>query len=237
MGYLHSFESFGALDGPGVRCVVFLQGCPLRCIYCHNPDTWTPDKGQNLSPHELLKKVVRYKPYFGENGGVTVSGGEPLLQAEFVTEFFKLCKKEHIHTALDTSGIGDREQAAKLLDYTDLVIQDIKFTSEQAYRTYTGGSLKEVLAFLALVEEKNKPLWVRHVVVPGLTDSDENLRALAGILSGRKGIEKMEFLPFRKLCIEKYKELNLPFALANTPETDEAFCEQYLARFNEIYHP
>ncbi len=173
IGRIHSFESFGTVDGPGIRFVAFMQGCPLRCLYCHNPDTWDP-KGKcqyELTPQELLDEVLKYKTFI-KNGGVTVSGGEPLIQAEFVAEFFRLCHKEGLHTALDTSGIICDEHAMNVLDNTDLVLLDIKTMDSELYPRLTGVQQKNNLLFLDKLEERGITTWVRHVVVPGFTDDD-----------------------------------------------------------------
>lgn len=234
-GFVHSFESLGTLDGPGVRCVVFLQGCPLRCIYCHNPDTWDRTKGISFSAEEVVRRVSRYRPYFGETGGITISGGEPLLQAEFVTDIFRLCRESGIHTVLDTSGHGaDLSSLIPLLKETDLVLLDIKMTTEQDYAEKIGGSLQKTMDFLSLLERQKMPVWIRQVVVPGITDSRENLIRLASLLNGKKCVQKVEFLPFRKLCQEKYDRMGLPFPLDRVPETIDAFCKEYANRFYEL---
>lgn len=222
-GYINSIQSLGAVDGPGVRFVVFLQGCPLRCIYCHNPETWDISKAaQSFTPEQLLEKVLRYKSYFGSKGGITLSGGEVLLQIEFATEMFRLCKEHGIHTALDTSGIGceDKAKLNLLLQYTDLVICDVKFTTEEAYKNYTGGSLQKVLNFLDLVEEKTIPVWIRQVIVPNLNDDEKSMEELNSLIAKYSNIEKVELLPFKKLCLSKYENMGLEFRLKNTDEAD-----------------
>lgn len=236
-GRIHSFQSLGAVDGPGLRFVVFLQGCPMRCMYCHNPDTWLPEGGTKYSVGEVVNKILRYRTYFGKEGGVTVSGGEALLQAEFVTELFRALKAEGIHTCLDTSGVlrsgsVDDVQAnsstnveralSELLSVTDLVICDIKFTTEKDYLAYTGGSLSSVLHFLSLTQTAGVPLWVRHVVVPGFTDSEEEVRAMVTLARRYDNLKRIELLPFRKLCVTKYEQLGIPFRCADVPECDEA---------------
>ena len=229
LGYIHSLQSMGAVDGPGIRFCVFLQGCPLRCMYCHNPDTWLvneKDGGKRLgTPYtveELIKKILRYKPYFANGGGVTVTGGEPLMQADFVEELFTSLHKYGIHTCLDTSGNypADAPSLDALLSVTDLVICDIKFTTEKDYHTYTGGSLKKVISFLDKVTKHSVPLWVRHVVVPGYTDSAEEVKTMAEIAHKYPTLEKIELLPFHKLCIPKYEALGIPFRCADIPECD-----------------
>ena len=190
-GLVSSIQSLGAVGGPGIRCVVFMQGCTLRCVYCHNPETW--DIGKNgflYSPKELYDKVVKYKPYFGCDGGITVSGGEPLIQAEFLTEFFKLLKDNGIHTALDTAGVISDENVSQLLDFTDLVLMDLKFASEDEYKLYCKGSLKSAETFMDLTESKNIPVWIRHVVVPGIDDNIEDIKKIKNIAQKYKNVQK-----------------------------------------------
>lgn len=211
-GYIHSFQTMGTLDGPGVRFLVFMQGCPLRCGYCHNPDTWEMKDYQiEAEPEEVFQKVLRYRNYFGEDGGITVSGGEALMQAEFVTELFALCREAGIHTCLDTSGCIWNEQTEKLLDVTDLVLLDVKMTSEEDYRTYTKGSLRQTIKFLEKLEERGTDVWIRHVVVPGFNDSAEDQEKLDALLEGYSCIKQVDLLPFRKLCKEKYDRLGIEF--------------------------
>lgn len=231
-GRIHSFQSMGAVDGPGVRYVVFMQGCPLRCVYCHNPDTWdlgSIDAGE-YDTEEVCGRALRLRPYFGEDGGVTVSGGEPLLQWEFVSELFRKLKGEGIHTALDTSGIGsaggssgegDFEGAGEILKYTDLVLCDLKFSSEEDYRQYCGGSLSQVLSFLKLTEEMRIPLWIRHVVVPGLTDEEESLSRIVKSAKRYSNLRRFELLPFKKLCMSKYEALGVLFPLVDCEECSD----------------
>lgn len=233
-GRIHSFQSLGAVDGPGVRFVVFMQGCTLRCAYCHNPDTWNTD-GNEYSSQEVFNKILRYKPYFAQNGGVTVSGGEPLLQWEFVSELFSLLKAAGINTALDTAGIGDFEGTRKVLLHTDLVLCDIKFSNKEDYKTYTGGDMDTVTAFLKLTEQMHIPLWVRHVVVPGLTDSEESVLKIAAIASQFSNLERIELLPFRKMCVTKYDAMDLPFRLRETPECTEETVKELYRKLSEKY--
>ena len=217
-GYVHSFQSLGTTDGPGVRCVVFMQGCPLRCIYCHNPDTWDFSGGTAYTPSELVDRILRYQTYIKASGGVTISGGEPLSQHGFVAEVFALLRSHGIHTALDTSGIGSLEGAREVLQHTDLVLCDIKFTNEQAYKQHCGGNYRDVQAFLDLTQEYHIPLWVRHVVVPDLNDTVENIQEIQKIAQRYSTLEKLEFLPFRKFCVSKYEALDIPFPLADREE-------------------
>ncbi len=220
-GRVHSFQSMGAVDGPGLRCVVFMQGCPLRCVYCHNPDTHSFDGGEGYTPEEMLQKILRFKSYI-KNGGVTVSGGEPLMQAEFVKELFTLLRENGIHTALDTSGIGNLEEAKELLSVTDLVLLDIKFLDRESYNKYCNGDFEQVLDFLKLTKEMGVPLWIRQVIVPGINNTEANIAALVEFLQGHENVKKIELLPFRKLCVPKYENLGIPFPLANTPEMPQS---------------
>lgn len=219
-GRVHSFQTMGAVDGPGVRFVVFLQGCPLRCAYCHNPDTWDPQGGEPYTPQAVCEKILRYRPYL-RHGGVTVSGGEPLMQAPFVAALFRLLHEHRLHTALDTSGIGNLESAREVLAHTDLVLCDLKFAGEDGYRTHCGASFNQVLRFLKLTQTMAVPLWIRHVVVPGLTDAPDQVRQIARIAGRFDNLQKLELLPFRKLCAEKYERMGIPFPLADTPEMEE----------------
>lgn len=216
-GFIHSFQSMGAVDGPGLRYVVFLQGCSARCIYCHNPDTWSFTGGTPYEPADVLHKIMRYRPYL-KNGGVTVTGGEPLAQPDFVAEFFRLCQESGFHTALDTSGIGNFAGIKRVLKHTDLVLADVKFCTAEAYQQYCKIDFEQVVQFLNLVREMQRPMWVRHVVVPGLNDTAEDIQALLSLLTRYPNTEKIELLPFRKLCLEKYENLSIPFPLRSTPE-------------------
>ena len=228
-GRVHSLQSLGTVDGPGLRYVVFLQGCPLRCVYCHNPDTWDPAGGAVMDTEELVEKILRCQPYFGAEGGVTVSGGEPLLQAGFVTQLFARLKREGVHTALDTSGAGDLGKAPALLEVTDLVLLDLKFPTEEGYRQHCRGSLGQTEAFAALVAEKQVPLWVRHVVAPGLNDTLEDMAAVKAWAQRQPTLEKIEWLPFHNLCLEKYQQLGVPFPLADTPPMDREKLDRLIA--------
>ena len=217
----------GAVDGPGVRCVVFMQGCPLRCIYCHNPDTWDFSGGIEITPNELLEKILRYKSFI-KNGGVTVTGGEPLMQSEFVAELFRLLHENGIHTALDTSCIGSLETAKKVLLHTDLVLADVKFQNDSDYEKNCRGKFSEVVKFLDLADEMEIPMWIRRVVVPGMNDTEADITALSEFLEKYKTVEKVELLPFRKLCLEKYEAMGIDFPLFDTPEASkEKIAELY----------
>lgn len=216
-GYVHSLQSMGTLDGPGVRAVVFTEGCPLRCIYCHNPDTWQCSDENICDSDEMVEQIMRLYPYI-KNGGVTFSGGEPCVQAEFVYDMAKKLKERGLHIALDTCGEICGEAVEKLLSVTDLVLLDIKMTTDEDYVRYTGGELSPVLSFLDRLEAMEKDTWIRHVVVPGINDNAEDIERLAELVKGKKCVKKVELLPFRSMCIEKYKALGIPFALEGTPQ-------------------
>ncbi|MCI1966208.1 MAG: pyruvate formate-lyase-activating protein [Oscillospiraceae bacterium] len=234
-GIIHSFQSLGAVDGPGLRFVIFLQGCTLRCAYCHNPDTWAPN-GKTYSIEEVVEKVLRYKPYFSRNGGVTVSGGEPLMQWQFVAELFRRLHREGIHTALDTAGIGDPEGARLVLLHTDLVLCDLKFSSAKDYLRYCRGNLNTVLDFLRQTETLQVPLWIRHVVVPNLTSGTEHIQKIADLAAQFSNLQRLELLPFRKLCISKYQAMKIPFPLSDYEECTGAEIER-LYRLIENHLP
>lgn len=216
-GIIKQFQSMGTLDGPGLRYVIFMQGCPLRCVYCHNPETWETN-GQEYTVDDIMDRILRCKSYIWKNGGVTVSGGEPLMQSSFLIDLFRRLKKEGICTGLDTSGSILPKELDELLEFTDIVICDLKFSSKEDYIKYTGGDMDKVLKFLKMTEEKDIPLWIRHVVVPGITDSEENIRRIKKIAISFSNLEKIELLPFRKLCLPKYETMGLDFPLKETEE-------------------
>lgn len=216
-GKIHSFQSLGTVDGPGVRFVVFMQGCNLRCGCCHNPDTWDMNYGKTYTASEVIDKVKKYKEYFGENGGITLSGGEPLLQAEFAKEVFALCKENGINTCLDTSGSFINDSVLALLNYTDRVLLDIKYTENALYEKHVGCSLDKVLDFLKVLNEKNIPTTIRQVIIPTLNDSTENILRLKELTSPYACVDKIELLPFKKICSVKYENLGIPFPFAEIP--------------------
>lgn len=223
-GKINSIETMGLVDGPGIRFVVFLQGCPLRCKYCHNPETWDLKKGNvELTPSELVEKIKRYRNYFGEDGGVTFSGGEPLYQKEFLLECLKLCKQEKINTAIDTA--GSRLDCDDILDYVDLVIFDIKAYTKDQYFDITKGNLDISLKFLYNCQIKNKKMWLRTVIVPGINDTKEFVFGLKNFIKGLKNIEKVELLPYQTLGVEKYKKLNIPYILKDVEAMDIKKCQ------------
>jgi len=221
-GKIHSIESMGLVDGPGIRVVVFFQGCKLRCAYCHNPDTWQLSGGIEMTPEELIQKIVRFKPYFNRSGGgVTFSGGDPLLQPEFLLECLKLCKQNGIHTALDTAGFGNGDYT-QILRYTDLVLLDIKHTTGQGYVSLTGRDSTDVNVFLEALRQSKSRVWVRHVVVPGLTDSTEHITKLAKIISEEvPNVDKVELLPYHVLGVSKYEALSIPYKLKGVEPMDK----------------
>lgn len=218
---IHSVESFGTVDGPGIRYIIFSQGCPLRCIYCHNPDTWSA-KGvegetKELSPESLIEDIIKYKSYI-RSGGVTVSGGEPLLQSREVKSLFELCHREGIHTALDTAGVLLNDDVKELLQHTDLVLLDIKSILPEQFETITGGGkLSRTLEFLDYLQREGIATWIRHVVVPGYTDDEELIKALAAKTKEYSVIEKIELLPYHDLSIHKYEALNMKYPLQGVP--------------------
>jgi pyruvate formate lyase activating enzyme len=216
MGYIHSLESFGSVDGPGVRFVVFFQGCPMRCAYCHNPDSWTYETDNLVSVEEILAKYNGVKEFC--TGGITVTGGEPLVQIDFVTELFKKAQEKEIHTALDTSGIlfnqQNLEKIDELLKYTSLVLLDIKHIDEDEHKKLTGHSNKNILEFARFLEKHNVPLWVRRVAVEGWTDGREENLALGRFLATLKNLKALDVLPYHSLGESKYKELGIEYPLA-----------------------
>lgn len=227
-GRIHSTESFGAADGPGVRFIIFLRGCRMRCRYCHNPDTWDTNGGEEATADELLKKALRYKTYWRNEGGITVSGGEPLLQIEFLTDLFKKAKALGINTVIDTAGNPfTREepffgQFNELMKYTDLILLDIKEMDPKRHKDITGFDNSNILDMARYLSDIDKPVWIRHVLVPGLSDFDEDLKALGDFLSTLNNVKKAEILPYHTLGKFKWENLGIPYTLKDTsPPTDE----------------
>lgn len=218
LGRVHSIETFGTVDGPGIRFVVFMQGCPLKCLYCHNRDTWEVNAGNETNVDDLVSEIKRYIPYMkSSGGGVTVSGGEPLLQAKFVTTLFKKLKSSDIHTALDTAGsIPINPDIEELLQYTDLVLLDIKHIDDEKSKILTGLSNKNNLNFAKYLDTHNIPAWIRQVLVPGYTDDEKDLLDLKNFISTLSNVEKVEFLPYHDLGKFKWKELGFEYALEAT---------------------
>lgn len=230
VGYVHSLESCGTVDGPGIRFVVFLQGCPLRCQYCHNPDTWKVGEGRQMTVPELMAEVVKYKSYMKfSGGGVTITGGEPLMQLDFVFELLAACKKEGIHTAIDTSGYVFNDRAKKIINAVDMVLLDIKHADPKQYNVITKGKLAPTLKFLDYLGEIKKPLWVRYVLVPTLSDQPEAIERLAVLLSQYDTIERIEVLPFHKMGEYKWATLGLDYQLHDIDEPDKASVVEAMA--------
>lgn len=216
-GFIHSIETCGTVDGPGIRFVIFTQGCPLRCLYCHNPDCRYIDDGKLVSVDELIEEIQKYQSYMRfSKGGVTVTGGEPLMQPEFVTEIFRRCKELGIHTALDTSGYVQLETAKSVLDYVDLVLLDIKSFDPNIYRTVTSVSLEPTLKFAEYLSEINKPAWIRFVLVPNLTDPEHNVKGLAEFVAKLNNVELVEVLPFHQMGEYKWQQLGFEYQLKDT---------------------
>lgn len=228
-GYIHSIESFGSVDGPGVRFVIFVQGCTMRCQFCHNPDTWTLHKGKEMSAEELLRQAVRFRPYWGDEGGITVSGGEALLQIDFLLELFTLAHDEGINTCLDTSAAPFNpdnkvwmEKFDRLMKVTDTVLLDIKEIRDEAHRSLTGHTNKNILACARYLSDLGVPVWIRHVLVPGVTDNDDDLYALRKFIDTLTNVKKVEVLPYHTLGVYKYEQLGIDYPLKGVnPPTKE----------------
>lgn len=228
MGKIHSIETFGTVDGPGIRFVIFVQGCPMRCLFCHNPDTWLLNFGKETSIEELLFEIRKYKHYYGSTGGVTVSGGEPLMQIEFVTKLFKALKEENIHTCLDTSGVTfvqtpeTKKKFDELLSVTDLVMLDIKHIANEDHQKLTGHPNTNILAFAKYLDEIKKPVWIRHVLVPTINDDEKSLKNLRKFIDTLHNVENIEVLPYHVYGVEKYKKLGIDYKLKGIePPTKE----------------
>ncbi len=229
-GMIHSTESFGSVDGPGIRFIIFLQGCKMRCQYCHNPDTWAMEtnKSKERTVNDVLKEALQYKHFWGKNGGITVSGGEAMLQLEFITALFIEAKKLGIHTTLDTCGFAYRpndayhEKLETLLAVTDLILLDIKEIDPEQHKVVTTQSNKNILLFAQYLSERGIPVWIRHVLVPGLTDIDEHLERLGEFVATLKNVDKFEILPYHTMGEFKWRELGIPYPLAGVkPPTRE----------------
>ena len=220
---IDSIESFGLVDGPGIRAVVFFNGCKLRCKYCHNPEMWTK-KEENYTPQQLVEKIKRFKPYFKDRGGVTFSGGEPLLHSKFIIETAKILKEENIHITLDTSGVGLNDYE-EVLKYIDLVILDIKHTSKEGYKELTNLDIYHVEKFIEELNKSNKPVWIRQVIVTGLMDYIKKI----------KNIQRVDFLPYHRLGREKYLTLNIPYPYEDKQDMDKEKCNELYQYFIEKY--
>lgn len=213
IGYINKIETFATVDGPGIRTLFFLSGCLLRCLYCHNPETWQQASGIQMDTVKLLNLVKRYKPYYGDVGGVTFSGGEPLMQAAYLNEALKLLKSAGINTCLDTSGYSRSPLLAEILSHTDLVIYDIKAANPELYKKITGQDMQVTSDFLELAQTLGTKFWIRQVVVPGLNDTIENIEETAKLIASIKNVEKIELLPYHTLGSSKYKKLDYQYPL------------------------
>ncbi|MDT8861041.1 pyruvate formate-lyase-activating protein [Alkalihalobacillus sp. MEB130] len=233
IGKIHSIETCGTVDGPGLRYIVFMQGCLLRCQYCHNPDTWKMGEGKDISVDEIMEDLQSYLPYFeSSGGGITVSGGEPLLHLDFLIELFTRCKELGIHTTIDSSGGCFQEHPEflrkldKLLTLTDLVLLDIKHIDSEKHQALTGLRNDHILTFANYLSAKNIPIWVRHVLVPGISDDVEDLKKLRSFIDDLQNVQRVEVLPYHKLGVYKWKELGLEYALDHVePPTEESVAE------------
>lgn len=224
VGHIDSIETLGLVDGPGIRVVVFLQGCPLRCLFCHNPETWTVNDKFLITPEELVRHIYKYRNYFGTDGGVTFSGGEPLFQHDFLLECLKLCKKMGINTCLDTSGsCRDYED---ILKYVDLVIWDVKALENDAYHKMTGQDINISLNFLKYCQDTGVKMWIRQVIVPGINDNVDYINRLKDFIKPLKNVEKVELLPYHLLGVSKYKQLGIPYRLDGVPAMDKEKCDE-----------
>jgi len=237
-GSVDSIESMGLVDGPGIRAVVFLTGCKLRCKYCHNPESWVK-REDNYTAEDVLKKVLRFKPYFKRNnGGVTFSGGEPLLQEDFLIETCKLLKQENIHIALDTAGIGNGKYE-EILENIDLILFDVKHITSEGYKDLTGGNLNEVFDFLLVANKMQKKFWIRQVIVPGIMDNEAYIERLNNFIKTHiiaSNIEKIEFLPYHTLGKEKYEKMGIDYPFKDLEEMDKEKCEELYNKFMDIYN-
>lgn len=219
IGHIHSTESFGAADGPGVRFIVFMQGCHMRCRYCHNPDTWKMDGGDEVTADEILKRALRFKPYWGKDGGITISGGEPLLQIDFVIELFKKAKELGINTCIDTAGNPFKKEEPffskfeELMKYTDLLLLDLKEINPTRHKDLTGFDNSNIIEMAKYLSEINKPVWIRHVLVPEHSDFDEDLDALGDFIDTLSNVDRVEILPYHTLGKFKWENLGIPYTL------------------------
>lgn len=230
---IDSIETFGLVDGPGIRVVIFFNGCKLRCKFCHNPEMFIK-KENNYNIDEVYKKILRCKPYFKNTGGVTFSGGEPLLNNKFIIELSKKLKKDNINIAIDTAGVGN-DSYEEILKYVDLVLLDIKHTEPSTYKNLTGQEITHVEKFIQELNKQNKKVWIRQVIVPGLTDNKEYIDSLVNYLKKIKNIERVDFLPFHRLGREKYISLNIPYPYENKPDMDKDKCEELYKYFQSKY--
>ncbi|MBO4996461.1 MAG: pyruvate formate lyase-activating protein [Lachnospira sp.] len=242
-GYVHSIETFGTVDGPGTRYVVFVQGCPMRCKYCHNPDTWQPNIGEMKDTDEILKDYDSYKEFYGNGGGLTITGGEPLLQIDFITELYEKAKAKGIHTCLDTSGIvfdennqSLMEKFDRLIQSVDLVLLDIKHIDPEQHKELTSQPNDQILAFARYLDKKNVTVWIRHVVVPGITYNEEYLTKLGEFLGTLNNIKALDILPYHTMGVVKYENLGLSYPLKDVEalSTEDGHAAREIIR--KAYH-
>ncbi len=237
IGYIHSKESFGTVDGPGIRYVLFMQGCPMRCLYCHNPDTWETGTGEAITAEDVLKEYNKNRSFY-KNGGITVTGGEPLLQVDFLIDLFRKAKAESIHTCIDTSGVtynpNNPESIKKITElmlYTDLVMLDIKHIKSENHKELTGMDNSNILAFAQFLDEKEIPIWIRHIIVKGYTDNPDHLVELGKFIGKLKNLKALDVLPYHTMGVAKYKELGTPYPLENVealPVSDAVKAKEYI---------
>ena len=233
-GYIHSIETMGLVDGPGIRVVVFMQGCPLRCLFCHNPDTWLPKSKNKMTSQEVVDLVRKYRPYIEQGGGVTFSGGEPLLQSAFLLDMLKLCKKAGINTCIDTSGTGySKKYLDEILKYTDLVILDIKAIDKKGYKKMTSKSIDMFNYFKERLNLSGKKVWLRKVIVPTINDNIEYINNLKEYVKDIKNVERIDLLPYHDMAKDKYKELKIRYKLYDIPNMDKNITDEWEKLLNE----
>lgn len=221
-GYIHSIETMGLVDGPGIRVVIFMQGCPLRCLFCHNPDTWDKKSNYKVESDEIVNIVRKYRSYIEDNGGITLSGGEPLFQSQFTLDILKKCKKAGIHTALDTSGTGyDKDILDDILKYTDLILLDIKALNKTSYKKITGKSIDDFEYFVKALNKANKKVWIRQVIIPSINDNEKYIKSFKKYISKINNIERIDLLPYHTMGVSKYKKLNLKYRLDGIKAMDK----------------
>ncbi len=231
---INTIETMGLVDGPGIRTIIFLNGCKLRCKYCHNPEMFNIQE-TNYTIEQLVTKIKRYKPYYKKHGGVTFSGGEPLLQSQFILECSKLLKKEQINIALDTAGVGiSKELTEEVLKNIDLVLFDIKDYRPKEYKELTNHDIKDSLEFIELLNKSNKKVWIRQVIIPDFNDNDDYIKGLKNFVSKINNVEKIDFLPYHRLGIDKYKKLNIEYPYLNKKDMDKTKCNDLYEKYLKI---
>ena len=235
IGKIHSIDTFGTVDGPGIRYMLFMQGCPLTCLYCHNKDVTLPRLGEEKTPEEVINDVIKYKNYFKRSGGLTVTGGEPFYQPDFLYRLLKLAKQNDIHTCIDTSGAVDIDIADPILDYTDLVLLDIKHMDYNKCIDLTGQSPERTIELAKHLNKRNIPVWIRYVLVPGITDGVQDLLALGRFLNTLDNIQQLDVLPYHTLGVFKWKELGLSYPLEDVPDATDVDVMRALGIIREEY--